>query len=68
VMVGPTDEWLDESGSLDGVPGVVPLGRTVSHEDVAAAVSALVGPDLTGLTGQAVIVDGGWLAHGWRRD
>ena len=68
VMVGPTDEWLDGSGSLDSVPGVVPLGRTVSHEAVAAAVSVLVGPDLIGLTGQAVIVDGGWLAHGWRRD
>lgn len=68
VMVGPTPEWLSGSGHLSDVPGVVPLGRTVSHDDVALAVAALASSDFAAVTGQVLTVDAGWLAHGWRRD
>jgi NAD(P)-dependent dehydrogenase (short-subunit alcohol dehydrogenase family) len=68
VMVGPTDSWLDEGEEIERIPGVLPLGRTIAPDDVAAAVTAVAGSDLAAATGQAVIVDSGWLAHGWRRD
>ena len=68
VMVGPTPAWLSDTGHLADVPGVVPLGRTVSHDDVAAAVAALASSDMAAVTGQVLTVDAGWLAHGWRRE
>ena len=68
VMVGPTASWQPAGGSLDGVPGVLPLGRLVDDDDVAAAVASLSAPDLRAVTGHVFAVDAGWLAHGWRRD
>ncbi|HVR33682.1 MAG TPA: SDR family oxidoreductase [Acidimicrobiia bacterium] len=68
VMVGPTESWQPAGGSLDGVPGVLPLGRLVDDDDVAAAVASLSAPDLGAVTGHVFAVDAGWLAHGWRRE
>ena len=68
VMVGPTRNWLPEGRSLDDIPGVLPLGRLVVDDDVAAVVAGLSAPDLGAVTGQVFAVDAGWLAHGWRRE
>jgi NAD(P)-dependent dehydrogenase (short-subunit alcohol dehydrogenase family) len=37
----------------------IPLGRLVSSQEVAAAVSYLAGPDTTFITGQTILMDGG---------
>ena len=42
--------------------GTIPLGRFVTSEDVAAAVSFLASPDASNITGMEMIVDGG-LTH-----
>jgi NAD(P)-dependent dehydrogenase (short-subunit alcohol dehydrogenase family) len=68
VMVGPTENWQPAGRLLDDIPGVVPLGRLVVDDDVAAAVAGLSAPDLGAVTGHVFAVDAGWLAHGWRRD
>lgn len=68
VVVGPTDSWPTTTGTLDEIPGVIPLGNTVGADDVAGAVSLVASSDAAASTGQAFIVDGGWLAHGWRRE
>ncbi len=73
VMVGPTDAWTVDGGAssdrdpMAGIDGVFPLGRTVTDEDVATAVANLASPESAAQTGQAVVVDAGWLADGWRR-
>jgi NAD(P)-dependent dehydrogenase (short-subunit alcohol dehydrogenase family) len=68
IMVGPTGSWLSSSRSMGEVPGVLPLGVLVSDDDVANAVAVMAGPDAVAVSGQALIVDAGWLAHGWRRE
>jgi NAD(P)-dependent dehydrogenase (short-subunit alcohol dehydrogenase family) len=65
VVAGPTDEW---AASLDDLPGRMPLRRFVTSEDVAAAVSFLAGNDAAAIAGSALLVDGGWLAYGYRED
>lgn len=64
VVVGPTDRWSD----LGPVPGVIPLGRTVSDADIAASVAILSSDQAPGVTGSGITVDNGWLANGWRVD
>jgi 3-oxoacyl-[acyl-carrier protein] reductase len=39
---------------------ITPTGRPATPEDVAAAVLFLVSPQATHITGQTIIVDGGW--------
>jgi 3-oxoacyl-[acyl-carrier protein] reductase len=39
---------------------VTPLGRVGTPEDVAAALMLLVSPDADWITGQTLVVDGGW--------
>jgi NAD(P)-dependent dehydrogenase (short-subunit alcohol dehydrogenase family) len=68
VMVGPTENWQPDGRPLDDIPGVLPLGRLVDDDDVAAAVAGLSAPDLAAVTGHVFAVDAGWLAHGWRRE
>jgi len=41
---------------------ITPMGRAASVEDVAAAVLFLVSPDASHITGQNLIIDGGWTA------
>jgi NAD(P)-dependent dehydrogenase (short-subunit alcohol dehydrogenase family)/glycosyltransferase involved in cell wall biosynthesis len=42
------------------VEGMTPLGRLVTAEEVASVVSMLVGPESSALTGQSIVVDGGF--------
>lgn len=41
---------------------ITPMGRPATVEDVAAAVLFLVSPDAGHITGQNLIIDGGWTA------
>jgi meso-butanediol dehydrogenase/(S,S)-butanediol dehydrogenase/diacetyl reductase len=65
VVAGPTADWAETPGDL---AGVIPLGRFVTSEEIAAAVSFLAGSDASGITGSALTIDGGWLAYGYRED
>lgn len=65
VIAGPTGEWAP---TLDDLSGVMPVGRFVTSDDVAAAVSFLAGRDAAAVAGPGLIVDGGWLAYGYRED
>ena len=65
VAAGPTTEWAN---SIDELPGRMPLGRFVTFDDVAAAVSFLVSREASAVAGSGLIVDGGWLADGYRED
>jgi NAD(P)-dependent dehydrogenase (short-subunit alcohol dehydrogenase family) len=68
VMVGPDATWLGDDRAVDDLPGVIPLGALVGYADVAAAIDFLASADADLLTGQALTIDGGWLADGWRRE
>lgn len=45
------------------VTRMIPLGKVATTEDVAQAVLYLCGPGGNMITGQSLIVDGGWTAH-----
>lgn len=57
---------LIDEGKLDEaqMQRRVPLGELGATSDVAAAVSWLVSPEAGYVTGQTVVVDGGWVAYG----
>jgi 3-oxoacyl-[acyl-carrier protein] reductase len=70
VMPGAIKTEAEED--LSGDPGPVIDARVLRRqvlprrgrpEDIAAAVSFLVSPDSSFMTGQAICVDGGWLLH-----
>ena len=42
----------------------IPLGRIASAEDIAAAALFLLSPEARHITGQSLLVDGGWTAVG----
>ena len=65
IVAGPTTDW---GQALEDVAGKMPLRRFVTHGDVAAAVSFLAGQDAAAVAGAALVVDGGWLAYGYRED
>ncbi len=41
---------------------LTPMGRPASPEDIAKAVAFLVSPEARHITGQTLVVDGGWIA------
>ena len=43
--------------------GVIPLGKIIQPEDIANAVLFLVAPDSAKITGQTLVVDGGWTSY-----
>jgi NAD(P)-dependent dehydrogenase (short-subunit alcohol dehydrogenase family) len=57
---------LIEAGKLDEAPlrRRVPLGDLGTAADIAAAVSWLASTEARYVTGETVVVDGGWLAYG----
>jgi len=56
-------DWLDEDGNLSWVLERTPLGRVGQPSDVAGAVVFLCSPAASYITGQHLLVDGGWTAQ-----
>jgi glucose 1-dehydrogenase len=65
VLPGPimTPAWdrVDEAGRRQSV-AATPAGRFGDPAEVAAAISFLGSPDASFITGQQLVVDGGWSA------
>ncbi len=51
---------------LDSLLGEIPMRRQGSPEEVAKVVRFLAGPDASYITGQTIVVDGGWTIQGLR--
>jgi NAD(P)-dependent dehydrogenase (short-subunit alcohol dehydrogenase family) len=55
------NRWADEVGeAANGINAIIPLGRVSGPEEIAAAAGWLLSDASSYLTGQAVIVDGGF--------
>jgi NAD(P)-dependent dehydrogenase (short-subunit alcohol dehydrogenase family) len=54
------DGIIDEREVVDRIPA----GRLAEPEDIARAVLLLVAPEAAFVTGQTLVVDGGYLAYG----
>ncbi len=61
VETGMTRDLLADPAVAELTLPLIPLGRVATPEDVAAAVSFLVSPDASYITGAALLVDGGYL-------
>lgn len=60
---GLAADWPDGYGRWCAA---VPLGRPVTADEVAATIAFLASPAASGITGQTVAVDAGWVgAPGW---
>jgi NAD(P)-dependent dehydrogenase (short-subunit alcohol dehydrogenase family) len=55
-----TASWLDDASNLQWVLDRTPAGRIGEVSDVASAVVFLASPDASYITGQHLLVDGGW--------
>ena len=49
--------------ALDALQRQIPLGRMAAPDDIASAVAYLISPDSSYVTGQALNVSGGMIAH-----
>ncbi len=56
-------EWLDAGENLSWVVERTPLGRVGEPADVAGAVVFLASPAAAYITGQHLLIDGGWTAQ-----
>ena len=56
-----TRACIPDEESVAGALGKIPLRRFGEPEDIAATCAFLCSPDAAYITGQTVIVDGGWL-------
>lgn len=67
-IVTPMSAELDDPQFVERyIRDHIPLGRTGTPEDVASAVAFLASDDSAFVTGTAVVVDGGQLAHSGNR-
>jgi len=59
-------QGLIDDGTLEAATMLrrIPLGEFGTTDDVAAAVSWLAGPESRYVTGETLVVDGGWAAYG----
>lgn len=57
-----TERTLEDADYKSTWSRITPMGRPATVEDVANAVLFLVSPDASHITGQNLIVDGGWTA------
>lgn len=55
-----TERTMQDQGYDKTWSGITPMGRPAMPADIAAAVSFLVSPAARHITGQTLIVDGGW--------
>jgi len=57
-----TERTAEDSGYEKTWSKLTPMGRPASPEDIARAVVFLVSPEARHITGQTLVVDGGWTA------
>jgi NAD(P)-dependent dehydrogenase (short-subunit alcohol dehydrogenase family) len=57
-----TERTLEDAAYQDTWSRITPMGRPATVEDVANAVLFLVSPQARHITGQNIVVDGGWTA------
>jgi NAD(P)-dependent dehydrogenase (short-subunit alcohol dehydrogenase family) len=57
-----TERTMEDADYKDTWSRLIPMGRSGTVQDVANAVLFLVSPDSRQITGQNLIVDGGWTA------
>jgi 3-oxoacyl-[acyl-carrier protein] reductase len=57
-----TERTMEDTNYKDTWARITPMGRAATVEDVANAVLFLVSPGARHITGQNIIVDGGWTA------
>jgi NAD(P)-dependent dehydrogenase (short-subunit alcohol dehydrogenase family) len=57
-----TERTMEDVGYQKTWARITPMGRAATVEDVANAVLFLVSPDTRHITGQNLVVDGGWTA------
>ena len=57
-----TERTLEDAEYTDTWSRITPMGRPATVEDVASAVLFLVSPVAGHITGQNLVVDGGWTA------
>jgi NAD(P)-dependent dehydrogenase (short-subunit alcohol dehydrogenase family) len=58
-----TAPWLDDPAVGPALLEQIPLGRTVTPEEVAAAVVWAASPAAASVTGTSLVLDGGWTAR-----
>ncbi|MDX6375482.1 MAG: meso-butanediol dehydrogenase / (S,S)-butanediol dehydrogenase / diacetyl reductase [Nocardioidaceae bacterium] len=59
----PMTQWrLDDPELRAQVESRIPMGRVASPEEIADSVSVLASERLAYMTGQALVIDGGWTA------
>lgn len=59
-----TERTLEDSAYLETWSRITPTGKPASVEDIAAAVLFLVSPLAGHITGQSLVIDGGWTSVG----
>lgn len=62
IRTGMTAERYAEPGALEARVAHIPLGRVGEPDDVAGAIAFLCSRDSCYITGQSIVVDGGWTA------
>ena len=57
---------LEAEGRIDfnAISGRTPQGRMADPDEIAGAYVFLAGPEASFVTGETIVVDGGWLAFG----
>ena len=55
-----TKKWLDDAEFRDSVRKRIPLGRIGKPEEVADPVVFLASPAAALITGETLMIDGGW--------
>lgn len=63
VRTALSSAWLDAGGNLQWVVDRTPLGRVGEPSDVTGAVVFLSSPAASYITGQHLLIDGGWTAQ-----